>query len=1250
MKTLAFNALALMLFLSAFISCSKDPHSSGEELAKTNSAQMNDRKAVVYLAPDASEVLYSGSFQDSPDFLAISTASTSWGTDILDENNQFEIPLALSKPTGKALAIDTILVKVLMSDSTVSWDTVIVIRSAPIVKPLYGDSLPVVDKNGKYQLDFTLSHPSGLVIEKYWINDLPLARPCTMDSAQSRISCLLRLEGTADTIELHVQDEVGILRSTRVVVFKSNAVAQLVMSLPPQLRLGVKSQELKFDTKVITNGSYSRFELIHGEQKWLFDSSGVGHVQLELPPLRDPTTVHQVDTLPFYLRFVNGKNVDTISHIIHRMRPEFSLKFMDSNYHDNTLTLRYPDTSTVYQGIFSDTLAAPIAKIQINGLEPFNTPFAKVFRGYLSFADSSSKLTIYVADTLGNSTTVQTQITITGRTADYDQDGILNYEEMLLGFLVDKRDSDSDGVPDTQEDRDGDNLSDFFELHWTSDYTLKDTDNDGLSDSAEYYNPEGPTNPRNPDTDGDGSSDYTEVQEGFNPLDSTQGGDADRDGLSDPKELNDSKTNPFNIDTDQDGVEDGYEYIHGMNPNSADSDSDHVFDKYEVDHQMNPLSNDTDGDGILDDGDEFPCIANGRLTKLKDELLQGKNVCTNSCHVYELWYTFYKVAFEESSVYAANQIMADLQSELEPNQAADMANLLKNEMHTISWKVSNDSNSLIIRGQNSNFAWIETVIGPSGIVTALRPNNADGDFGLGLTSQLAGLLTQSTLFVSPRNTLVSDIPSANAVILNSGIPEVPPGVSIITRLNITNLQVNKLIHRDALWALVDVGNKSVTGIVNMDISLPGDVGIDFSVQDVTFQDTDPFQVKVRGKTTFPLPNSTTVTVDAFAEWQGSEMSLVGVYDKTIALMVDWPNIELSNLTIQYKKSDLGATMGIASDIKIGSVTGSATYLKGADPKKNIIMAEFSRIKLSDMLGVKNMDKWNEPVIRNALLYINPEAITIGDKDYPEGFYCQGDIDVMGIQGSIDLYKSGDEIKGDVRTDPINIGNDFLRMTSSTDPNDGPQMTLILSPYEESSIKFLGKATTKLFYATEAELIAGINTATLKTKTTVLNFSTEVSMTTGIADFLTGGQGFQTTITFGNEFNSQIQNSIISSLNSLTSKARDALTKESCEWSLSGIWSCVTTPFSAIIDKFGESVATVASYIVKGYGNLFTITKATITLNAEQLENFYNSSSTLGLQTKVLGNDWSTTVSISPVSSITSIIKDLLPNVKSHLGI
>jgi hypothetical protein len=147
-------------------------------------------------------------------------------------------------------------------------------------------------------------------------------------------------------------------------------------------------------------------------------------------------------------------------------------------------------------------------------------------------------------------------------------------------------DSDSDGAPDWYETLHGFLPSDPAD-------GAQDTDNDGLTNAEESQTaskfPAGTadglthgTNPRNPDTDGDGVQDGAEVKKmaggqaaPTNPLLA----DSDRDGLSDRVETgtgtfvdaNDTGSNPLAADSDGDDVKDVQEVGAGSNPNSNGS-------------------------------------------------------------------------------------------------------------------------------------------------------------------------------------------------------------------------------------------------------------------------------------------------------------------------------------------------------------------------------------------------------------------------------------------------------------------------------------------------------------------------------------------------------------------------------------------------------------------------------------------------------------------------------------------------------
>lgn len=126
---------------------------------------------------------------------------------------------------------------------------------------------------------------------------------------------------------------------------------------------------------------------------------------------------------------------------------------------------------------------------------------------------------------------------------DTDGDGLTDGLENTFGTDINKVDTDEDG------------LSDYYELNvFGYDPTSPDTDKNGVIDSNE-------------DFDGDGLTNIEEIQNGLDPTSK----DSDSDLISDWDEINIYKTNPINNDTDGDGVIDGLEIELGTDPNKAET-------------------------------------------------------------------------------------------------------------------------------------------------------------------------------------------------------------------------------------------------------------------------------------------------------------------------------------------------------------------------------------------------------------------------------------------------------------------------------------------------------------------------------------------------------------------------------------------------------------------------------------------------------------------------------------------------------
>lgn len=181
-------------------------------------------------------------------------------------------------------------------------------------------------------------------------------------------------------------------------------------------------------------------------------------------------------------------------------------------------------------------------------------------------------------------------------------------------------DSDNDGIDDSVEltvDADSDGIPDFQDPDSTGAAAL-DNDADGLTNQEELA---AGTDPENPDTDGDGLNDGSEVDiYGTDPLLE----DTDADGLNDGEEVNIFATDPNDPDSDGGGAPDGDEVLDSSNPadpeddsTDLDADDDGIPDSVEGggdqddDGIANFLDLDSDNDGITDTVEAGGVDANG---------------------------------------------------------------------------------------------------------------------------------------------------------------------------------------------------------------------------------------------------------------------------------------------------------------------------------------------------------------------------------------------------------------------------------------------------------------------------------------------------------------------------------------------------------------------------------------------------------------------------------------------------------------
>ncbi|KAA8726410.1 Rib/alpha-like domain-containing protein [Corynebacterium phocae] len=192
---------------------------------------------------------------------------------------------------------------------------------------------------------------------------------------------------------------------------------------------------------------------------------------------------------------------------------------------------------------------------------------------------------------------------------DWDEDGKPNADESITPDedpdhegITDK--DPKNGKPDLQDgkpDNDGDGIPDDEDT---------DDDNDGISDADEETDPN--LDPKNPDTDGDGTNDGDEDQDGDgiknkDESDETSGDTTDTDGDNTP-DINDK-------DSDGDGVNDADENATpGLDPQDPDTDGDGTGDGEE----------DWDGDGENNADESITDDEDPNHTGITDENNNGK--------------------------------------------------------------------------------------------------------------------------------------------------------------------------------------------------------------------------------------------------------------------------------------------------------------------------------------------------------------------------------------------------------------------------------------------------------------------------------------------------------------------------------------------------------------------------------------------------------------------------------------------------
>lgn len=311
------------------------------------------------------------------------------------------------------------------------------------------------------------------------------------------------------------------------------------------------------------------------------------------------------------------------------------------------------DLSGPYQ-LIVDVSPAGAGEVQVNSIWPASYAWTGEYYGGMETNFQAQANTGYVFSHWENTANTFTQpvtsdqnameinapVTVTAvfvlDTPDWDNDGVLNDDEVTNGTDPNNPDTDGDGITDGEETNGVDDPSTPYVPVGASDpldpcdpnpiNTVCDSDLDGLSNDDEAT---AGTDPNNPDTDGDGVTDGEEVtgvdhptttyvptgtSDPNDPCDPNPMNplcDEDGDGISNPDEAT-LGTDPQNPDTDGDGLSDGQEVTNGSNPLDpcdpvpaspdcfVDDDGDGLSNSYEGVIGTDPNNPDSDGDGVND--------------------------------------------------------------------------------------------------------------------------------------------------------------------------------------------------------------------------------------------------------------------------------------------------------------------------------------------------------------------------------------------------------------------------------------------------------------------------------------------------------------------------------------------------------------------------------------------------------------------------------------------------------------------------
>jgi hypothetical protein len=203
---------------------------------------------------------------------------------------------------------------------------------------------------------------------------------------------------------------------------------------------------------------------------------------------------------------------------------------------------------------------------------------------------------------------------------DPDMDGLNNRDEFDAGTDPGMWDTDGDGLPDGWEVDNSMDPTDPYDAQEDDDYFGGEEFSQGTQVEVPYTNYDEyyrlayvdeetgenvylPTNPNNPDTDGDGILDPDDAY----PWDiNINDPNYDPGNPVPPKPHPGPPIPPDNKDSDKDGLLDSEEFLIGTDPYNPDTDGDLLSDLMELRLGLDPNDWDTDNDMLIDDLERGP--------------------------------------------------------------------------------------------------------------------------------------------------------------------------------------------------------------------------------------------------------------------------------------------------------------------------------------------------------------------------------------------------------------------------------------------------------------------------------------------------------------------------------------------------------------------------------------------------------------------------------------------------------------------